>query len=71
MLRVECGPDEVNGTSVLPPFGAKGLFFNDIAEEGKEEVCEISLLVPFWAGLDKHVSFQVPYPCLTVLGRHP
>jgi hypothetical protein len=71
MIRIECGTDEVNGTSVLPGLGAKGLFFNDIAKEGSEVVLEVTFLFPVWTSLDKHCSFRVPFPCLTVLGRHP
>jgi hypothetical protein len=71
MIRIECGTGEVNGTSVLLELGAKDLFFNDIAQEGREVVQEASYLFPLWTGMDMHCSLRVPFPCLTVLGRHP
>jgi hypothetical protein len=45
--------------------------FNEIALKGYETSLTLRLRVSVWVGLDKHRSFQVPFPCLTVLGRHP
>jgi hypothetical protein len=70
-IRVECRTGEVNGTTVLLVLDIKAICFNGIAEDSIEEGYELLNLFPIWSGLDKHCSFRVPFPCLTVLRRHP